>query len=112
MPMAPPRACATCGQLQCAVHVKTAWRSASRPPTPRIRGRERMRRRYALLRAQPFCQHCGEAVASVRDHVTPLAEGGTEDDANTQALCDACHDRKTTAEATRGAIRHRGVGEC
>jgi len=110
MPMAPPRACATCGQAGCQQHRRPAWGHAQ--PVPRLRGRERMRRRHELFRAQPFCQHCGEAVSTVRDHVTPLAEGGTEADANTQALCDACHDRKTTAEATRGAVRHRGVGKC
>lgn len=40
------------------------------------------------------------------DHITPKAEGGTDDDDNLQTLCRACHTTKTGAEAKRG----RGAG--
>ena len=33
------------------------------------------------------------------DHVTPLAEGGSDDVANLQALCASCHAMKSAAEA-------------
>jgi 5-methylcytosine-specific restriction protein A len=35
------------------------------------------------------------------DHITPVAEGGTDADSNLQAICKACHDLKTQAEAKR-----------
>lgn len=105
MPLAPPRVCAACGQVGCADHRKPAWRLRDQAPAPRLRGRPLDRARAALFREQPFCAHCVRAVATVRDHVVPLAEGGTDTRANTQALCDACHRQKTVAEANRGIRR-------
>jgi 5-methylcytosine-specific restriction protein A len=70
-----------------------------------LRSRALDRARAALFRDQPFCENCHRAVATVRDHVVPLAEGGPETRANTQALCDECHRRKTLAEAKRGSRR-------
>jgi 5-methylcytosine-specific restriction protein A len=69
--------------------------------------------RAALFRAQPFCQQCltqgHRTVATIRDHIVPLAEGGTDTVSNTQGLCQMCSDRKTHAEARRGAIRANGI---
>ncbi|WP_221899405.1 HNH endonuclease [Xanthomonas sp. GW] len=39
------------------------------------------------------------------DHILNVAEGGTDDDANLQAICTDCHGAKTQAEARRGAAR-------
>jgi 5-methylcytosine-specific restriction protein A len=106
MPMAPPRACATCGAAGCTVHRRAPWQS--RAPVPRVRGRRLQSLRYALLRAHPFCAHCRQAIdeRAVRDHIVPLAEGGPDTGANTQVLCEACHQRKTEAEAKRGMARY------
>lgn len=35
------------------------------------------------------------------DHIVPKAEGGSDDDANLQVLCDPCHTDKTAAESRR-----------
>lgn len=40
------------------------------------------------------------------DHVVPLVDGGPNDDANLQLLCDPCHKAKTAREArARAAVR-------
>ena len=36
-----------------------------------------------------------------RDHVVNLADGGTDDDRNVQALCISCHKAKTQSESNR-----------
>lgn len=40
------------------------------------------------------------------DHITPKAKGGTDDDANLQAICDECHKAKTAAEGREGKTWH------
>jgi 5-methylcytosine-specific restriction protein A len=105
MPMAPPRACATCGQPGCVQHRRPAWGHAQ--PVARVRGRRLQQLRYQLFRGQPFCARCHVAVATIRDHVVPLAEGGSDLESNTQGLCQACSDAKTQTEARRGMARSR-----
>lgn len=41
-------------------------------------------------------------MATVADHVIPLAEGGRDDESNLQGLCGECHEVKTQAESQRG----------
>jgi 5-methylcytosine-specific restriction protein A len=41
-------------------------------------------------------------LAVIRDHIVPLFEGGADDEANVQPLCQACSDRKTFQESLRG----------
>lgn len=66
-------------------------------------------REQVLKRDGHLCQSCrskGELVlANEVDHIVPLAEGGTDSEANLQAICRSCHDAKTKAEAARGAAR-------
>jgi 5-methylcytosine-specific restriction enzyme A len=104
VPMAPPRACSTCGQTGCQRHRRPAWGHAR--PVSRIRGVPLQRLREQLFQEQPLCVHCLarglDTVATIRDHITPLAEGGLDVEANTQALCASCHDEKTQREAQRG----------
>jgi len=58
------------------------------------------RQRAATLRAEPLCRMClasGRTVAAtVVDHITPLADGGTNEQANLQPLCKRCHDSVKT----------------
>ena len=44
-------------------------------------------------------------LATPRDHIKALAEGGTDDASNVQGLCTTCHDAKTKEEAARGVRR-------
>ena len=60
--------------------------------------------RAAFLKAHPLCQACREegrfTLATVVDHIKPINEGGAPLDAAIfQALCAACHNRKSGSEA-------------
>lgn len=69
--------------------------------TPRLRGRagqaQRIRR---LRRTHGLCEHClaegRTEVATVVNHIIPLAHGGSDDDDNTENLCKR-HDDEVTA---------------
>ena len=67
--------------------------------------------RAALFQRQPLCEVCERAglveLATIRDHRTPLAEGGADDVSNEQAICAPCHEAKSLAEALRGRYRGR-----
>jgi 5-methylcytosine-specific restriction protein A len=71
----------------------------------RGRGRPLQRARRRLFDEAPLCVTClaegHVTIATIRDHVIPLADGGRDVDANTQGLCFACHDRKSAAETRR-----------
>lgn len=68
--------------------------------------------REALFRKDPLCAECKRnglvRLATQRDHITSLAEGGLDEESNTQGLCDDCHEAKSLAEALRG--RGRVIG--
>jgi 5-methylcytosine-specific restriction protein A len=85
------------------------WRAVHRDTPPRIRGTHLQRLRRQLFERQPLCVVCEAdgrvTIATIRDHVVPLGEGGTDTDSNTQALCQSCSDRKTREEAKRGMQR-------
>lgn len=53
--------------------------------------------RMMVLREQPACVVCGAPATDV-DHITPKRLGGQDSRANLQALCHACHTRKTLRE--------------
>jgi 5-methylcytosine-specific restriction protein A len=78
-------------------------------PTTRIRGRELQRRRRVLFAQYPMCVLCPKRGtnnrSTIRDHIIPLAEGGTEDEDNIQAICIDCSDLKTEEESKRGVRR-------
>lgn len=84
-------------------------------PTPRKRGRagqaDRQRR---LKRTCGLCEHCQAksraTLATVVDHIVPLALGGPDSDANTRNLCDPCHAEATSAQF--GTERRSGRGAC
>lgn len=97
------------GVSRCAVHARAPWGSVQLPP--RIRGRKLQRMRDQLFTMQPLCVHClGQgktAVATIRDHIIPLAEGGSDTVENTQPLCQECSDVKTQLEQLKGRSRAR-----
>jgi hypothetical protein len=43
------------------------------------------------------------------DHITPLWDGGANEDPNLQLLCDPCHKVKTAAEAALRAEKRRSL---
>ena len=118
MPTAAPRPCTHpgCGILvrdgsgRCAKHPKQAW---SKPvtATKRTTGRKLQAMREALFMRSPCCVECEKlarvTLATQRDHIIPLAEGGEDNDSNTQALCYECHEEKSKAESARGVARSR-----
>ena len=54
-----------------------------------------------------MCEAQGRVtLATQRDHIIPLAEGGADDVSNSQGLCKTCHEIKSKAEAARGIRRH------
>ena len=98
--MHPGYPCATCGQQGCTVHRRSAWTHAQ--PVSRIAGRKLQALRLALFAEHPFCQRCHHQVATIRDHIVPLAEGGADTRENTQALCEPCNTHKAISESVRG----------
>jgi 5-methylcytosine-specific restriction enzyme A len=68
--------------------------------------------RAALFKADPLCAECKRnglvRLATQRDHIIPLAEGGLDQESNTQGLCYDCHEGKSLAESLRG--RRRVIG--
>jgi 5-methylcytosine-specific restriction protein A len=80
---------------------KKKWQ-ASDTETPRIKGSRRQKLRRILFDKHPLCILCQihgrVSLATQRDHITPLSAGGTEDEDNTQGLCEQCHEAKTYQE--------------
>lgn len=72
----------------------------------RTSGRKLQAQRRRLFERNPLCAACERKglveAATIRDHIVPLQEGGSDDDENIQGLCERCHDAKTKAEAKRG----------
>jgi 5-methylcytosine-specific restriction protein A len=111
MPNAAPKPCTVCrvlvhdGTTRCAAHKPKAWLPTQRQ-VKRTTGRALQRQRQDLFQREPLCRKCSErghvTLATIRDHIKPLAEGGTDDDENIQPLCTTCHDAKTAAESLRG----------
>ena len=116
MPIAPPRPCTHpgCGVLvrdgsgRCAKHPKPTWTKKAQAPK-RITGRRLQRLRAELFARDPLCADCRRqgrvTLATQRDHILALEEGGQDVEANVQGLCIACHDAKSEAERARGVQR-------
>jgi len=82
----------------------------------RLRGRAGVaQRRRRLDRTDGLCEHCRAKgivrLATVVNHIKPLAHGGSDDDDNTENLCDEC-DREVTARqfGYREPIKGKGIG--
>jgi 5-methylcytosine-specific restriction enzyme A len=92
------------GSQRCDAHKRPKWTKTA--AYKRESGRALQRKRAALFAREPLCRTCsGKGLvtpATIRDHIKPLAEGGTDTPDNEQPLCDDCHREKTLAEALRG----------
>jgi len=77
-----------------------------------VTGRKLQKARDQLFRSSPLCAECERqgrvTLASERDHIVPLSEGGADDASNEQGLCAACHREKSLAEALRARRRAAG----
>lgn len=83
-------------------------------PHKRIRGRRGVElREKRMARTNWLCEHCKAngrvSVATVVNHIIPLAHGGEDVDENTENLCDKC-DERVTAEQF-GRKRRVTIGE-
>lgn len=83
--------------------------------TKRIyKGRNLQRERERLFARDPLCAECRKhkrvTIATIRDHVIPLAQGGQDTPDNCQGLCGPCHDAKSRREAAEGSRRSRAGG--
>jgi 5-methylcytosine-specific restriction enzyme A len=118
MPYAPARPCSgdprcphpAVSHGRCVQHQVPAW-APRVVPVRRITGRPLQRMRKRLFDQQPLCVRCQAegrvTIATIRDHIVNLVVGGQDTEANTQALCVACHDTKTLEERKRGVARSR-----
>lgn len=80
----------------------------------RLRGRAgQQQRKRRLARTDGLCERCAKAgkvvLATVVDHIQPLALGGSDEDENTRNLCDPCHDAVTREQF--GQAQTIGVDE-
>lgn len=70
-------------------------------------------RELVLRRDAGICQACIKTgritLAREVDHITPKAEGGTDEETNLQSLCRPCHAEKSAQEARRGIDRGWGA---
>ena len=96
------------GSGRCEKHQRPAWQ---KKPTAvkRVTGRKLQQLRAELFRSEPLCRECVKhgvvRVATERDHIVPLEEGGADAPDNVQPLCVECHDAKSKAECARGVRR-------
>ena len=121
MPNAAPKPCnhPGCGVLvrdgsgRCAKHPRAAWAKAP-TATKRITGRKLQALREALFSRSPLCMQCEAegrvTLATQRDHIVSLEQGGADDDDNTQALCLACHDIKSKGESAHARAKRWAGG--
>lgn len=65
-------------------------------------GRPWRRKRAAILvRDNYTCRVCGLITKDLEvDHIVNVAQGGTDDDENLQAICIPCHKVKTARESS------------
>ena len=93
------------GSGRCSKHPRKVWAPYYQQGS-RISGRTLQHARKRLFSKTPLCEWCSLAgkveLATVRDHIVPLAEGGLDAIDNVQALCEPCHAVKSQQEARRG----------
>lgn len=123
MPSSPPRPCTFpgCGRLvrgasRCEAHK----RAETGKFNDRRRGRRHARgygsawdklREQIMQRDKGLCRLCwglGRVTpAHAVDHIKPKSDGGTDEHANLQAICRACHSDKTAREGAAASFAVR-----
>jgi 5-methylcytosine-specific restriction protein A len=93
------------------MHPRQDW--AKKPDAPkRMTGRRLQAARKRLFEQNPLCVECDKRgivrLATQRDHVVALTNGGADDDSNVQGLCDECHEEKSLGERLLAQRRARG----
>ena len=118
MPQSAPRPCSHpgCNVLvrdgtgRCEQHPRPAWTKKT-TATKRITGRRLQRMREQLFERNPLCVECQRLglveLATQRDHIKSLEEGGLDVPENTQGLCAQHHEEKSLAERIRAQARSR-----
>jgi len=79
------------------------WQHKRQSPSARGYDTTHRRLRKQLLAAEPLCRVCrnkgrGPVVATICDHIIPLAKGGPTTLENLQPLCAQCSYEKTLAD--------------
>lgn len=93
---------------------RKAWQRTG--PDKRLRGRAGQQQRQRRLdRTYGLCERCATqdkvTLATVVNHIQPLALGGDDVDENTENLCKPCDDVVTAAQFGRSEpIKAKGVG--
>ncbi|MBM7795195.1 HNH endonuclease [Pseudoglutamicibacter cumminsii] len=119
VPRKPKRPCSQpgCPELTdhrfCPAHARAEderYRTYQLDPAINKRYDHRRRKiRNAYIQAHPLCEQCqtqGRVTpAQEVDHIVPLEDGGTHDEANLQALCKPCHSSKTARGNDRWRYR-------
>ena len=115
MPYKPAKPCAHPGcpalthSRYCPDHAKAEARRYEQqqrdPATAKRYGRSWQRLRVSYLSANPLCEMClaeGKCVPAVLvHHRVPLADGGGNDEANLQSLCQPCHSAHHARDGSR-----------
>lgn len=109
------RACVTCGKpgpkSYCDEHQPEPWASSTRRNKVKLSGSAEQARAKRILEQHLYCCHvCGKVGADQVDHVTPLSEGGADDESNLAPIhAKPCHVEKTAAESARAKARNAAM---
>ena len=80
---------------------RKSWANRPSSSATRLRGRALQQARAELFKRNPYCVSCQKKgitrLATERDHVIPLFEGGTDDASNTVGLCQSMPQGKDSA---------------
>lgn len=111
MPEKPKRYCAKCKTAHAGScpKAKQGWQRRQEGKTTTQRGYGhgwRKTRNSVMARDNHLCQphyRQGKLVkAHAVDHIIPKSQGGTDDEANLEAICNSCHKEKTQRESQQG----------
>lgn len=89
------------GQAYCPEHMKQMNQQYERygrdPATRRHYNKKWRKVRSIYIKAHPYCELCFQGGVMTKaehvHHITPLNDGGTNNDSNLMSLCKPCHSR-------------------